>query len=177
MITPQFIFETERLAVRQYNAQDDDLFYQLSSNEEVMRYIRPTVSKEDSDKLLVQNIHLYLSRANTGRWAMFERHTGNFVGSFSILAMDSDNAKLHIGYALLPQFWGRGYATEILRGGIGFFFRYHSSNTLYAIAEERNTASQKVLQKCGFTYQNSQMEKEKILLLFTLQRNFLTPHE
>jgi ribosomal-protein-alanine N-acetyltransferase len=177
MITPYFIFETERLSVRQYNAQDDALFYQLSSNEEVMRYIRPTVSKEDSDKLLSQNIQLYLSRANTGRWAIFEKNASKFIGTFSILPMDSDNTKLHIGYALLPQFWGKGYATEILAGGIHFFFTFHHADTLYAITEAPNIASQRVLEKCGFTYHNIQAEKEKTVLLFTLQRAGTFTHE
>ncbi len=174
MITAQFIFETNRLTVRQYNLQDDDLFYRLSSNEDVMRYIRPIVSKEDSDKLLEQNVQLYLSRPNTGRWAMFEKATGDFIGSFSILAMDSDSSKLHIGYALLPQFWGKGYASEVLQQGIYFFFYRHPANILYAITEEPNIASQKVLLKCGFACNNRQKEKEKDLLVYVLHRNAVT---
>src|SRR5207237_862393 len=118
-----------------------------------------------------QNVQLYLSRPNTGRWAIFERASGSFVGSFSILAMEIDNSKLHIGYALLPQFWGRGYASEVLKQGIYFFFRHHTSGTLYAIAEEPNVMSQRVLIKCGFTFQNRQKEKEKDLLVYILQRN------
>lgn len=170
MITPYFIFETERLAIRQYTPQDDVLLYSLSSNEDVMRYIRPVVNKTDSDKVLAQNIQLYLSKANTGRWAVFEKASRCYVGSFSILVMDTDPSKMHIGYALLPDFWGKGYASELLRRGITFFFASHADDNLYAITEEPNIASQKVLLKCGFTPNNTQMENEKKLLIYILRR-------
>lgn len=166
-----FIFETERLKVRRYSLDDCDQFFQLSGNEEVMRYIRPVISKADSDKSLVQNIQQYTAVPNTGRWAVFEKNTESFVGSFSILVMDSDKNKLHIGYALLPQFWGKGLASELLRRGISFFFCNHSSNTLYAITEQPNVTSQKVLLKCGFYYQATQKEGEKEVYIYTLNRS------
>ena len=166
-----FIFETERLKIRRYSLDDCDRFYQLSGSEEVMRYIRPIISKADSDKSLVQNIHQYTQQPNTGRWAMFEKDTGNFVGSFSILVMDSDKTRLHIGYALLPPFWGRGLASEVLRHGINFFFNNHSAATLYAITEHANTGSQKVLLKCGFLYHTTQKEGEKEVFIYVLNRH------
>ena len=166
-----FIFETERLKVRQYNLQDENEFYQLSGNAEVMRYIRPVVAKTDSDKLLIQNIQQYSIYPNTGRWAVFEKSTSNFVGSFSILVMDSDKNKLHIGYALLPRYWGQGLASELLRQGISFFFKVHSSDILYAITEQLNITSQKVLLKCGFFCLGKQKEGEKEVLIYILKRN------
>jgi len=165
-----FIFETERLQVRRYSLDDCDRFFQLSGNEEVMRYIRPIITKADSDKSLVQNIQQYTLVPNTGRWAVFEKDTGSFVGSFSILLMDSDKDKLHIGYALLPQFWGKGLASEVLRHGINYFFNNHTAATLYAITERPNTSSQKVLLKCGFTYQLTQQEGEKQVFIYTFNR-------
>lgn len=171
MTAQTHIFETGRTSVREYNLLDEDFFYQLSSNEAVMRYIRPVVSREDSNKLLVQNIQLYTAIPNTGRWAVFEKATGNFMGSFSVLSMESDATKLHIGYALLPQFWGLGYATELLQQGLIYFFIKHATDIIYAITEEPNTGSQKVLIKCGFSYQGRQKEKGKDLLMFVLRRH------
>jgi len=171
MITSFNLFETERLIVRQYTLQDEEYFYLFSSNEDVMRYIRPIVNREESARLLALNMQLYLSRPNTGRWAIFNKATGSYMGSFSILEMDIDKTRLHIGYALLPQFWGMGYATEVLQQGVAYFFASHNAPTLYAITEDENVASQKVLVKCGFTYQGSQREKSKNLMIFILQRS------
>lgn len=170
MITNFNLFETGRLIVRQYTLQDEEYFYQFSSNQDVMRYIRPIVNREESASLLALNLQLYLSRPNTGRWAIFNKATGHYMGSFSILEMDIDKTKLHIGYALLPQFWGMGYATEVLQQGMAFFFANHNTPLLFAITEDENTASQKVLLKCGFAYQGTQREKDKNLMIFTVKR-------
>lgn len=170
MITNFNLFETERLIVRQYTLKDEEYFYQFSSNEDVMRYIRPVVNREESTRLLALNMQLYLSRPNTGRWAIFSKATGSYMGSFSILEMDADTTRLHIGYALLPQYWGMGYATEVLRQGVAYFFATHAAQMVYAITEDGNTASQNVLYKCGFECQGRQKEKDKQLLIFTLQR-------
>ncbi len=164
------IFETERLIVRQYNLQDAGIFFLLNSNEEVMRYIRPVVSKEDSYKFLVQNIWQYADYPKTGRWAVTEKTSNCFVGSFSLLVMDNDKNKLHIGYALLPDFWGRGYASELLKQGIGYFFNNHPFDQLYAITEIHNVPSQKVLLKAGFLQTKSANEGEKEIYIYTINR-------
>jgi len=177
MITPFYLFETERLAVRQYNLQDEEYFYLFSSNAAVMRYIRPVITREESNKFLAQNIQLYLSKPNTGRWAVIEKASGKYVGSFSILSMESDDARLHIGYALLPQFWGLGYATELLQQGLIFFYNKHANTSIYGITEEPNVASQKVLLKCGFSHYNRLQEHGKELLIFVLNRNENGQHE
>ena len=175
MITPFYLFETERLYIRQYNQQDEENFYLFSGNEDVMRYIRPVISREQSNLFLAQNIQLYLSKPNTGRWAVIEKATGNYIGSFSILSMESDDTRLHIGYALLPQFWGLGYATELLHQGLSFFFTKHTNTSIYGITEEANVASQKVLIKCGFSHYSRLQENGKEILIFVLNRSESNP--
>ena len=49
------IFETPRLIVRQYTLEDANKIFLLNGDEEVMRHIRKTMNKEDSDKFLQQN--------------------------------------------------------------------------------------------------------------------------
>ena len=50
------IFETERLIVRQYDfGTDAENFFLLNSDEEVMRYIRATKSREECDAFLKKN--------------------------------------------------------------------------------------------------------------------------
>ena len=147
---PLLIFETKRLAVRRYTSADADDFFRFSGNEEVMRFIRPVISRPESDKFLQANIQLYTAQPNTGRWAVFEKAMGGYIGSFSILVMEGEVNKLHIGYALLPEYWGRGYASELLKTGMHYFFDNHRADELFAITEIPNTASQNVLLKAGF---------------------------
>jgi RimJ/RimL family protein N-acetyltransferase len=149
------IFETEALLVRQFTSADTEDFFLLNSNEQVMRYIRPVKSRVDSDIFLNENLRHYEEYPGTGRWAVVEKSSGDIIGIFSILFLEQGTGKLHIGYALLPAYWGRGYATILLKAGLDHFFRHNEGEALYALTRKENVASEKVLLKCGF-----QLEKE-----------------
>ena len=164
------IFETERLVVRRYTEKDKDNFFLLNGDEEVMRYIRLVSSKEESDKFLLDNISFYLANPHRGRWAVEEKATGAFAGSFAIIPIPSEPAKIQLGYSLLSENWGRGFATELTVAGLQYFFETDSLPEIYGVTEILNVASQKVLLKAGFQPAASFMEEGKELLLFVAKQ-------
>ena len=52
----QILFETERLIVRHYTKDDSDNFFSLNGDEEIMRYIRPAKTREETDLFLSEII-------------------------------------------------------------------------------------------------------------------------
>ncbi|CAN5456982.1 hypothetical protein BH10BAC2_BH10BAC2_25550 [soil metagenome] len=166
------IFQTARLIVRQFTGADTNNFFAINGDEEVVRYIRKALSKEDSDKFLQENIEFYATHPNLGRWAVTEEATGNFAGSFALIPLpfEDEKDKLQIGYALLPSAWGKGYATELTVGGEDYFFQHHLFDELHAITSLSNIASQKVLLKCGFAENGTKPEGGEILQRFLLKR-------
>lgn len=165
------IFETERLIVRQFAENDKDNFFLLSGNETVMQYIRPVNTKEESDKFLLENISSYKDNPKRGRWAVIEKTKGLFVGTFAIIPIPSQPEKIQLGYSLIPEYWGRGYATELTKAGLDYFMNNYSLPEIYGVTEVPNTASQKVLLKAGFHPASSMMEGEKELLMFVRKRS------
>ncbi|WP_197412237.1 GNAT family N-acetyltransferase [Rheinheimera sp. EpRS3] len=55
-----------------------------------------------------------------------------------------------VGYLFLPEFCGKGYAAESLQGLINWATDTQQINRYQALVTEGNTASEKVLTKCGF---------------------------
>jgi ribosomal-protein-alanine N-acetyltransferase len=160
------IFTTERLIVRRYENTDADNFYSLSGNEDVMRYIRATSSRADSDQFLKDNIFAYNQFPLRGRWAVIDREEQQFIGSFAIIPIPNQPQKIQLGYSLLPDQWGKGYATELTKAGIDYYFQTHREEIIYAVTEIPNLASQKVLLKAGFQQVETFTEEGKQLLLF-----------
>lgn len=156
------IFETDNLLVRQFTEDDAESFYLLNSNEQVMRYIRPVKSREACDLFLAENIRHYKEQPGTGRWAVADKKSGDIIGMFSLLSIEDEAGKLHIGYALLPAHWNKGYATVLLKAGSDWFFRNPSNEILYAITLKENVASEKVLQKCGFSLAAAYKDNENL---------------
>ena len=164
------IFETERLIVRQFTEEDKDNIFLLGGNETVMQYIRPVSTKEESDKFLLKNIDAYEKNPHGGRWAVMEKANGSFVGSFAIIPMRYHPEKIQLGYSLIPENWGKGYATELTKAGLKYFMNNYSEPQIHGLTEIPNTASQKVLLKAGFQPAGTMMEDDKELLMFVVKR-------
>jgi ribosomal-protein-alanine N-acetyltransferase len=164
------ILETPRLLVRRYTMEDAADFFALNSNADVMRYIRPVKTREECDAFLHDNINFYESHPLFGRWAAFERETNKFAGSFAIIPIEEESENIQIGYALMPSEWGKGFATELVQHGKKYFFEKDNSDVLYAITEQPNVASQKVLLKCGFIQSSIFISGTRELLRFSISR-------
>jgi ribosomal-protein-alanine N-acetyltransferase len=166
----QVIFETDRLIVKQYGFETDgDNFFLLNSDEDVMRYIRATKSREECNAFLKKNIEAYKTNPLMGRWAAYEKATGKFLGSFAIIPIEGTE-DIQLGYALLKENWGKGFASELTKAGLEFYFGNSGADHIYAIAEQANTASHNVLLKNGFIPDGTRKEDGKELLKFIYRK-------
>ena len=160
------IFETERLIVRQYDFKTDaENFFLLNGDDDVMRYIRATKTKEECDVFLKKAIAAYKINPLIGRWAADEKATGKFVGSFAIIPIEGSD-DIQLGYALLKEYWGKGFASELTKSGLAYYFKNTNAGHIYAIADPDNTASHNVLLKNSFVSDGTKMEEDKKLLKF-----------
>lgn len=162
-------FETDRLLIRKFTVDDADDFFLFNSSALTMRYIRATKSREESDAFLEENFNLYLEGFPYGRMFVADKLTGNFIGTFSLLYLDGD-ADYHIGYALLPEYWGRGFASELVKFGTAIFFERTNHPHLFAITQPANKASERVLLKNGFTLLGNLLLNEEALNRFSITR-------
>lgn len=162
-------FETERLIVRRLTHLDKDNFFLLNGNEEVMRYIRPVKTREESDAQLEQIVAVPSTPEN-GRWAVVEKVTGSFIGSFAIIPIPSEPDKTQLGYSFVPEAWGKGYASELAINGLKYFLDHTTVPEIFGVTETPNIPSQKVLLKAGFVFHSTTMEEGKELTIFIVRR-------
>ncbi|MFN8289577.1 MAG: GNAT family N-acetyltransferase [Chitinophagaceae bacterium] len=166
------IFETERLLIRRFTEDDGDNYFLLNGDEEVMRYIRPARNREESDEQLRQILQEYAAypMSRTGRWGVVEKATGRFIGSFVIIPIPSEPEKTQLGYSFIPEYWGKGLATEAATAGLKYFLENTNIPEIYGVAETPNIASQKVLQKAGFVFHSTKTEEGRYLVVFIVKR-------
>lgn len=164
------IFETDRLIVRQYKPEDIDNYYTLNSDKEIMEYIRQPRTREECDTFLNEIMSSYTEDASKGHWGTFEKSTGKYVGTFAFIPVKG-TSDYQLGYALLKEYWGKGFATEMLLGGIRHTFEKTDLNKVYGITEAAHVVSQKVLLKAGFTLFQKYEENGKKMTKFILRRS------
>jgi len=142
--------QTGRLALRRFRADDAENLYRLDSDARVMRYIGDggVGTRASVAAALARAAHYYDSFPGLGVWPAEERATGRFIGWFCLKYVPK-TAEVEVGYRLLPEAWGRGYATEGARALVARGFDVLGLYRIIGLAHPENLASQRVLQKAG----------------------------
>ncbi len=90
-------------------------------------------------------------RTGTAYVFTIETHDGAFIGRISIRSTKSKGL-WSLGFWTHPRFQGMGYMSESVRGILEFGFNRLSAKEIEACHASWNVASQRVLEKCGFTW-------------------------
>jgi len=85
-------------------------------------------------------------------YAMIRRpdSAADILGASAGFKGPPEDGTVEIGYSVLPQFQGRGYATEMVRSLTEWAFRQPGVDTIIAQTAATNMASLRVLEKTGF---------------------------
>jgi RimJ/RimL family protein N-acetyltransferase len=76
------------------------------------------------------------------------RDTGRYIGWFTLKYIP-DTVEVEVGYRLLRNAWGRGFATEGARELVRYGFDDLGLHRIVGLTHRDNAASQRVLQKAG----------------------------
>lgn len=150
--TPFPIIETERLLLRQITNNDVKEVFELRSNPETMKYIPRPLVKTTEDAL--EHIAMIEEKivSNKGiNWGITLKGSSKLLGIIGFYRMQPENYRAEIGYMLLPDFHGKGIVPEALKRLINYGFDNLKLHSIEAVIDPENTASEKVLQNCGFT--------------------------
>ena len=78
------------------------------------------------------------------------REDGRFIGRAGFSFME-ESGLFELGYSILQEEWGKGYASEIAAGLAKWFFENRSDRRFVAFAYAENAASIHVMRKIGMT--------------------------
>ena len=81
---------------------------------------------------------------------MIELKNGTHIGELCFKGI-TEEGNTEIGYGIAEEYQGNGYATEAVSALVDWALKQPGVFQIEAEAEESNTASIKVLEKCGFT--------------------------
>ena len=124
--------------------------YQMRNNPEVMRYSdREPPSRDEAQALVQRQIDGNLA-GNGAVWLIREASTGNPVGVAGIWRIDRANDLGELGYTLLPEFWGRGYARRALSAVLDHGFGVLGLHRIEANINPDNARSRGLLERLGF---------------------------
>jgi RimJ/RimL family protein N-acetyltransferase len=102
-----------------------------------------------------------------GWWTVRDLLTGQFAGRGGVRHATLDGqAEVEVGYGLLPEFWGRGLATELARESVRVGFAELHRADLVCFALTTNRASRRVMEKVGFGYERDIVHADQPHVLY-----------
>lgn len=146
--------KTERLILRKFEENDAGRLFLMDSDPEVVKYTGSLPVKDRSEsENIIRMIQKQYNEHGTGRLAVIEQQSGLFIGwcglKFCIEANGYKNFH-DLGYRFLPEYWGKGYASEAAKASIEYGFKELNLDVIYADVHHENAASHHLLKKLGF---------------------------
>lgn len=150
-------FQSERFVYREFTEEDFDRFYSIFSNEQVMKYAYMDCCSCKEEvlpyfKQILEN-NITVNDRKAYEFAVHLKSDGSFIGIADIMVYKSNQfgGCGEIGYFLLPDYWGRGYASEMASALIGISFKYLNFHRIAATCNCNNHKSEGIMKKVGMT--------------------------
>ena len=148
-------FESERLVIRCPRAGDGAALHEaVTKSLDELRPWMPWAAQAPSvadEEAVVRRAHAKWLLREDLMMVLLSKETGQLLGGSGLHRIDWDVPKFEIGYWLRTSCTGHGYMTEAVNAITAFAFDMLKARRLEIRMDSRNTRSQGVAERCGFT--------------------------
>ena len=142
------VIETNRLIIRTMVSSDIPALWEWMPDKSIYTYWGKGPSKaERNPELLFEKEEKPTKSFHLG---IAEKNSGKVVGDIWVYLIENDRMA-QIAIRLSKAVHGKGYGTESLSAMTGFCFDHTELQRLWTEVDVRNTASCRMLEKCGYT--------------------------
>lgn len=152
--------ETDRLLLKEVDPSDANEYLKLFQNEEVRKYvvIEPPKNAEESRRWLDNYRKKFVLHQGV-RWTIWNKKTHTFMGTIALKSWDHDHHNAEIGYSLIEDMWGKGFATEAIEKVTKWAAKETDLHLIYTHTLPDNIASYSVLLKNGYEVEGELIDR------------------
>ncbi len=163
------MLETTRLFLRPFNENDIDAVFAIRKNADVMRYIREPQTQRSEAESWINFVSSRWQNEKIGLGAVIEKSSNKLIGWCGLWRLIETN-ETEIGYALGKVFWGKGYAVEAAEEYLHYGFETLNLKEIVAVARPENSASRRVMERIGMTYDYTGRFYERDLVHYSITK-------
>jgi RimJ/RimL family protein N-acetyltransferase len=149
MRTPGPTLETERLLLRPPQAEDLAPWIALAADEEASRYVGGVQSRHTAWRSMCAAAGAWSIRGFS-LFSVIESSTGRWIGRLGPW-LPEDWPGTEVGWGLVRDAWGHGYAREGATAAIDYAFDVLAWSDVIHCIDPRNTASIRLAKRLGAT--------------------------
>jgi rifampin ADP-ribosylating transferase len=150
---PNQQLQTSRLTLRWLDKSDRGIIFALRSDKRVICHTGiPQYASIDEADAYIQRVRKDWKNDQCLMWAIFLSAAMRPIGTICFWNFSLDKKTAEIGYDLLPNYWGQGYALEAIQAVLSYGFMQYGFDCVDAYPRSVNTASCRVLEKAMFRF-------------------------
>ena len=144
------ILKTERLGLRPLVAGDAEAYAAVRCHPQVAKWLPPVAGEPvEAVRGTIGRFAAAWQERRYAPWGVFLE--GRLVGHGGLNFVPEFDAT-EVLWALHPDAWGHGYATEVARAALAYGFGTLKLDLIFAITLPDNLASQAVMKRLGLIY-------------------------
>jgi len=151
--------ETERLLLRPYKPGDGQWLYKIFQEnithlEEAIEGVKTgfglDLTNPTDAEIFVRQLGADWVARKRFIFGIWEKAGDRFIGDIWVESQDWDVPMHEIGYFLVKDQMGKGFATEATTAALAFVFKHLKSNKANLTCDEDNQRAYRVAERCGF---------------------------
>ncbi len=145
------VLQTERFLLRPLSINDNNEIFLIRSDERVLRYtaMEKALTIDDAREF-IKKIDNGIAEGEFLYWAIVYSGKEKLAGTICLWNFDEEKTIAEIGYALLPEYFGKGIMQEIIPTIISHGFKQLGLQTILGGVHPGNVKSVQLLKKFGF---------------------------
>jgi ribosomal-protein-alanine N-acetyltransferase len=165
MIAPN-AFSLRRLLAERLTEAHLPYLRRMDADDRIMAMLGGVRSEAETAAYLERNL-VHWAEHGFGIWILRDPASGQVVGRAGLRHLTVEGAtEVQLVYALFPEFWGRGLATDAARACVTIGLEWLSLPSLVALSLPGNLASQRVLRKAALVQEREVVHAGARHLLF-----------
>ena len=142
--------KTPRLTIKTFSPNMAQSAYENSQDDDTRRFVPDEVydSAEEARAAIEFLMSRYDSADGPFVYPIITNDGGQNIGYVQLCKLEEETWE--IGYHIAKEFTGKGYATEAVKAFLPAMAQKLNIKEVYGICLAENTASVRVLKKCGF---------------------------
>ncbi len=142
---------TKRLRLRFLDLEDAADYFEIRSDEQVMKYLaRPKAQTIEDVIQVIKRVHDSIQK-NTGIcWAICLKEDPKIIGTIGFYRSQLEHFRTEIGYEMRPEYWGKGIMSEAMRAVLDYVFHKLNFHSVEANIDPINKKSSGILERNHF---------------------------
>ena len=148
------ILETERLILQHITTADDEFFLTLLNEPSFIQNIgdRNVRTLEEARNYIIKTMVTRYDQNGFGLYLVILKDSNTPLGICGLIKRESLE-DVDIGYAFLPQYWSKGYASESAVAVKEYAKKILGLDRIVGITDPENQGSIRVLEKIGLKFE------------------------